>query len=694
MILAMEGLRENDTEGYAAEAKRIDAMVKASLELPKPQMEWLLLRVPLQVLNVETLEALANRYLKEKQYLAALMQANAAARWHPDVERVHVLQAEIFAAGMDFSHADAVLKNVNRSRLSKDDLERLTTLSKTVADSIADAANRVTSPTTWTNSKWPIAKAEVLLSSNQTKQAPNRYRLPIEVVTASAAEYRNLRMFFCPWGERKSEFELRNSRGNLIRRTRIRKDDGSSSSFGYTTRCKVDIQNHVAEFSLNKWMYFVDWFDVIAGKSGSLWMSSHAKVSPIRTAFTGNREIVIGAGEWISCQETLTGRLIWKRKMADDATRVVSHGSRVTVWSEPGQTFSTFDVASGRLVRKLKSKRYIVAESQSDKMVMSYPVRKGELPADEEQKLLGSGKPNSPAKIAIRYAVFDASAGRLVWTRIVSAKSKTVYLPNEICNLSPAGKLSFTDIATGEINAEVDLSLSDFEKATMTAVNVRRHHAGWVVHVECKGRTDRFVRGKSSYQFYNLHRELSSGPVFLLDESRTELVWDSPVYLERMEYLNNQPVESPVIMFGRQIERTNSKTGEIHHMQTVLLDPRTGKLVSSNIMQTYENYNGYAMEWTKSDQPTPSTLVISTPTRKLELNFGSDSEMPPEPRAYLTFNAFDFFDDSRFEPVRDEVVDTRIDEFRARAIEAEKLRGESQAKSAAELKRIMGGSGE
>ena len=494
----------------------------------------------------------------------------------------------------------------------------------------------------------------------------------------------------CPWASRKNELEVRNSWGNIVRTMQIR-ENSNSETIGYTREVGVDIQNHVTEFTLNKEMYYVDWFKIISGEGGHLWKVPGEHTTQGRTAFSGGRETIISSGNTLTCYETLTGRLVWQRKLRDRARRVVSQGSTATAWSEKGMHFKTVQSATGRLVRMIKSKRYVVTTSMADKFVMSYPIRRGELSADEEKAIVGPGGVKNPAKVATKYAVFDASKGELVWERMFGLASLVQFGGREIYSLTQEGNLSFIDIESGVATDEINIPLSDSQKEALEGINIRPHGAGWVLHVQCKERGGRFKRGKSTYSYESLHQSIGTGPVFLLDESRKDLLWQFPVYLERMEYLNNQPFDSPVIMFGRHVKRQHSSNGESHHMQTLQLDAKTGVLLGNHCLPTLESYDGHAIEWKRESGQASRTLVISTPMQIQQIVFDSSAELPPLPPTYITFNAMDFFDDPVFEQPKGSVVDLRVEEFRQRALDAEKVRTEMRDKSAAELKKRMTG---
>ena len=146
-----------------------------------------------------------------------------------------------------------------------------------------------------------------------------------------------------PWGEKKHEFEVRNSRGNLVRQMRVQ-GEKATGSFGYATKCYIDVQNHTAELQINKLSLYVDWFKILAGESGNLWKLPSSSTGPLLTAFSGERETIVGRGKSLSCYETMTGKLVWKRSMAHTINRVVSHGSHLTVWSETGRQLSLIHI--------------------------------------------------------------------------------------------------------------------------------------------------------------------------------------------------------------------------------------------------------------------------------------------------------------------------------------------------------------
>ena len=690
--LGMKGLQSVDPKSFASAKSRISNLVAENIELPESQLDRLLARIPTQTLDDETIEMLVRRFLRENRFLLALQYVNEAlAANRPEVERFRLLKAEIFVAGNDLAQAAETLRNMNKANLNGVDLERLTALEKDVATRIDDQSQSIQATSTWENGIAPITDpGDVVLSVTTKRQVPTRYRLPFVFDLAASSRVQKLKMYFCPWIDQKSELELRNSRGNEIQKSSIR-NPSDGTSFAYASHVNADVQGSVAELTLNRTTYYVDWFKVIAGSGGNLWRSRHDQVDPQKTAFSGGRETVVGNGKTIFCYETISGKLIWQRSMEDRVSRVVANGSRFTTWSDDAQRFDTFETASGKLLRSIKSKRFIVTKTLADQMVMSYPIRKGELSKEEEAKFTGPEGVKNPAEVAKRFAGFDSSTGRITWSKVFASKSVMSYLAGEICNLDRDGKLVFMDLQSGEVTCEIDLPLSDLEKESLKSISVFRHRAGWVVNVKCKSNFGRFVRGKNSYQYYKLHRSLDSGPVFLLDESRESLVWNSPVHVERLEYLENQPFDSPAIMFGRHITRTTPNGGEGHYLQAVLVDSKTGKLKYSGVVETLESYNGYAIEWKRSEAETASnTLVISTAATVQEVKFGRDLELPPGPSAHLTFNAIDFFEDRLFDKVRSAAVDSRVEEFRLRALEAEKRRQEQRAKAAAEFKKRMG----
>ena len=690
MILGLEGLQRVDPKGFSEAKGQLVKLVRENIDQPAAQLDWLLARVPLDVLDVETMEILGRRFLKENRFLVAMQCANIASSVHPkNSERIKLLKAEILLAGNDLFYASKTIDDMEPSDLNEGERESLSDLKEKVSTAIKASANSVRSSANWTDSQWPIADGQVVTSSKVSKQANNRYRLPFRVGEATDPRFSKLRMFFCPWGNGDVEFEMRNSYGNRINEMRIQGPD--DDGIGSTYLVHIDIQNHIAEFSLDRSTYYVDWFNVLSGAGGRMWKVPLQHVTPDKTAFSGARETVVNRGDDLYCYESLTGKLIWKRKMKDDITRIVSHGSQLTTWSESTQNLNTIDVATGKLKRTLNAKRYLVSRVVTDKLVMSYPIRKAELSKAELAKYTGPGKPENPAKVATRIAVFDPDTGQVSWSKVFRLDSKRFYLRNEICHLESNGKMSFIDLASGDVSSEIQLPMSGLEQATMQGVTVREHRAGWVVHVKCGKLSPGVFRGKARYRFDKIHDSLGSGPVYLIDQQRTSLVWESPAHVERMEYMNSQPFDSPAIMFGRHIQRNQQSVAESHHLNFVLLDAKTGKLVCNEIVESYENFNGHAVEWKQSQTDQPSnTLVISTPSEVKEFKFVKDAELPPTPHAWVTFNAIDFFKDPLFDPIRNEIVDSRIEEFRERAQAAEKRREEQRARAAAELKKRMG----
>ncbi|QEG21916.1 outer membrane protein assembly factor BamB family protein [Mariniblastus fucicola] len=688
--MAIEGLREYDPDAAAQVYSRTADLVSNALDGTDDEVQWLLDRLPESVMDLPTLELIANHRLEQKKYLIALFYANTAiGRGGDGVEEFKLLKARILLAGRDLNAAKKVLDSVDFAVLDDTNRQELESLNQQVTVQVAADSGMFNSSAAGSDADWPGFETGYIRKTQSKKQTPIRYRLPFVFDPATDADYRKTRLFLSPWGDHRREFEVRNSRGNVVRELQLR-DENLSGSFGYSQRCQIDIQNHVAELTLNKITLIVDWFNVISGDGGNLWELPHEQVSPVRTAFSGMRELVVAEQNMLHCYETHTGKVLWKRKMAKPVNRIVTHGSLLTAWSEEGRQFNTIETATGRLVRTVKSKRFIVSRSLIDKFVMWHPIRKGELPADQENALAGPDGPANPAKVAIRMAVFDAGLGRLAWQRVNDNRARSYYRVSEVCTLDPHGTLAFVDLGSGETLSQTELPLTDSEKRSLQGINLRRHRAGWVLHVKLKDRADPFSRGKSTYRFNQLHYSLGSGPVFLLGDASKQLVWKDRVYLERMEYMNNQPFDSPVIMFGRHIARHHSSDGEMHYLQSTILDAKTGRLIGSDVVKTLESYNGHAIEWKPgASGASAHTLAISTPTQVQSLTFGSDVELPPVPQTHLTFNALDFFDDTNLERPQAVVADVRVGEFRARALEASKVRKARLPQAAAELKKRL-----
>ena len=686
--MAFDGLQDQDELGEME--TRVAKLVSDSIELPKNQFQWLLNRLPMIALDDASLEIVAKHFLGKNEFLASLIYANAAIdRGGENIERFKLLKSEIMFEGRDFYAALVAIAEIDSDKLGDAEVSRIEELRKLIAEAKESASSNIRSAANWHSNDAANAKVGVSISSKEKKPKKIRYRIPFEFGATTDPYYHSLRLFACPWGDKENEFELRNHRGNLVRNMRIR-DEKSTGSFGYSRKGDIDIHNHVAEIKVSKITLYVDWFKVLAGENGNLWKLPNNSVSVSRTAFSGIRETVVGVGKRLYCYETLTGKLLWKRTMEHSLTRVVSHGSRLTTWSETGRQFNTIEAATGKLVRSATSKRYVVSRAMGDYFVLEHPIRKGELSAEEEKALTGPDGPKNAANIARRFAVFKASSGRILWTSVHNPKSLQFFRNFELCMLDPDGKLSCVDLKNGNVTSAVDLPLTDVVKRSLVSFDLRRQSAGWVLHLRCKDRDDRFSRGSTTYHYLKLNSRLGTGPVYLLDDAKEKLVWKSPAYVERLEYLRDQPYDSPVIIFGRHIERVHPLKGAKHHMETVCLDCETGELVAHHLMNTLDSYDGHAIEWKQSKPSSPfDTLVISTAVESQTVKFSQDAERPPLPRTHITFNAIDFFKDPIFAESKSEVVDVRVEEFRARAAEADKRRTEKQSEAAADLKKRM-----
>ena len=688
--LAFEGLKEQDADALGEFRTRMAKLVTESSTLPHEKFQWLLDRLPENVFDVSTLEFVSRHFLRKEKHLAALLYANMGIdRGEDNVERFRLLKSKIFLDGGDVRAALAELGGVNSDQLDNDGIALLENLKEQVLETSEAAASNLRSAANWfSNDSEGIDFSSVAIRSVKKDPVKTTYRIPFKFSSSTDLIYHSLQLYARPW-DRKVEFELRNRRGNLVRSLKIR-DKNDTKAFGDSRRYYIDVQNHAVELRVSKDTFYVDWFKILAGEDGNLWKLPISGMAALRTAFSGRRETVVGSGDWLYCYETLSGKLVWKRKMQHRLTRVVAHGFRLTSWSEKARQFNTLEAATGRLIRTASTKRYVVSRTFGSHFVLEYPIRKGELPAEQEKALTGPNGPANAAQIAKQLAVFDAAKGQLLWETVFHPKSAKFYRNLEVALLKPDGNLRFVDLKNGDVTAEVNLPLTASELQASKSFNLRHHSAGWIVHVKSNSRGGYFKRGKATYRYSSLHRGLGSGSVHLLDSARKNLVWDSPVHLEQMEYLEEQPFDSPVVMFGRHIQRTIPIKGESHHTQTVCLNRATGDIISNNIQKTRESYDGHAIAWEQSNPGGPfDTLVIETTVEVQRVKFGIDSERPPFPDTHVTFNAMDFFNDPIFKKVKNKVIDLRVEEFRQRASDAENVRAEKQAKAAVELMKRM-----
>jgi hypothetical protein len=681
--LAIDGLNASQAEETRT---RVEGLVEGVLDAPADQLAWLLSRLPDNALSTRSMKMVAEVQLKREQFLSALFIVNLALSKDVGSIDLKLLKSKIYLEGGDLLSAKRQFESIDLSLLRDEDRKSAENLLADLESKRKSEASSTGAASTWGSVDSQQVHHRTTVSQANISACKVKYRLPFDFSVDTAPEYHSLRLMFCPWGNAKEELEIRNSRGQLVRALQIRANKGGA--FGYASRCKIDIQNHLAELTLNKLTYFTDWFQVIAGESPALWKVPFEQVSPTRTATIG-RETIVADGRSLSCFDAISGKEYWRRRLQKSVKSLVPHGdSLVTLWSEQGRVFNTVDTTTGRLVRSIKSERAIVDHSYANRFWLSHPLRKGELSKESAERFAESS--DNPAAIAKRYLIFDCDRGEFAFEKVLRPDSRLLFSGREVCVLDPDGLLVIVSLMDGETLGEVNLPLSELQKGSVEGFSVRQHGKGWVGQVRCKDRSSRFTRGTARYRYRNLHGAISSGPVFLLDETRTTLLWETPVYLERMEYLDNQPFDSPFILFGRHIERKAPVIGETHHMQTVILDARDGSVVGSEIMKTRENYNGHAIEWEVADsEDAIRKLVITTPIEKQEFTFSTDLDLPPVPKTHLTFNAMDFFDDPVFKLPHGKIVDVRNEEFRLRAETADQQREKRRAKAAIELKKKM-----
>ena len=692
LVLAIQGLRETKNEQAVSEAtNRIAELIAKGMNQSAEQFEWLLARLHEQVMDAQTLESISQHYLKQKQHLAALMYANSAIRVaSPDSANMELLKAEILFDGGDLVAASDVIEQIKASGLDEASRESFNEL----ADQVSKALESGQDPlrVRLSDDDWLLSAAARVQSSKATKQEMPHYGYPARYDRASPQRIKDLRMMWRPGANEDKDFEVRDRRGKLSKSVQIR-ENVDSRDIGYTAQIGVDFESQVAEITIGKLHFLVDWFKVIAGESGNLWSIPDQQIRNSQTALIGGREFIYANRVWLICCETLTGKEIWKRRLSEPIKSVVANGEQIATWSETDRQVKVIDTTTGRLTGTYRSKQSLVKRTVGEKFVFHRAIRKGELPKDQEQALIGTGDIEYPALIGWQYSGFDPASGELSWDRVFYRDTKIRFIDQVLCALDTTGSFQCISVATGEVLSKVDLSLSPDQIQNVKEFNLQRHRNNWVLHVSFTDQLDStrgFQRGTSTYYYESIDEMLSSGPVYLLDESRTKVVWESPIHLEQLEYAKEQPADSPAIIFARVVGWHPNEQGAKHHLQFVLLDERRGEVIGNVTVETLDSSYNYSIQWQPSAQfPSQTKLVVTTATETAEFLFANDDERPPTPRTHLTFNAIDFFEDPVFEKPAVKVVDVKIDDLQAKAKAAEQRRIESKDNAAAELKKRL-----
>ena len=691
LLMAVEGLQTSeDAETLTEIRSRIAKLLVAAMDKSEQRFEWLLAQFHERTIDRGTLLEIAQHYLENGNHLTALQYANAAIRQSGSEPAIaQLLKAKILLSGKDGAASLDVLGNL--------DTESLPAAEQVAAKQLLeDASTQAQSEeSSWllpnSDKAEPLALDAQAIVNNASEISPQNLRASIVPNLANSDRIKDLRFAWVLAGPDRiyKELEIRDRRGHVQRRLQIENNDGRSG-IDFGTPFGVEIREQVAEFTLSETVFIVDWFKVISGEGGSLWNGYLGSVSPSHTAMTDGMEYIVFEDDQLTCYQSIDGKRVWSRQMDGTINQITAQGQSVVVWSDENQLLRTFDVATGRLIRTFRSNRAFVKETVGDQFVFFQPVRKGELSAADEDRITGGAEIENPANIGWRYSVFDPALGKLAWEKSFHRDDKFYFLKDEFCVLGTDSTLKCYRLATGELISQVELPF-DADSPTPKNFSLQHHSAGWVLQVNYEDDLQYFVRSQSSYWFFQLDRDHSSGPAMLLDESKTKMLWKAPIYLEHYDYAKNQPADSPAIVFGRHVLRRNSQTTVTDYTQFILLEASRGKVIGEVVLENAgRGYQGYTIDWTREKSLADTRLVMSSAKETKTISFIRDPDQPPTPTTYLTFNALDCFEDPAFSKPKSSLVDGQHDALEARAKAADERRRELEERSAAELKKKMG----
>ncbi|MCA9225056.1 MAG: PQQ-binding-like beta-propeller repeat protein, partial [Planctomycetales bacterium] len=319
----------------------------------------------------------------------------------------------------------------------------------------------------------------------------------------------------------------------------------------------------------------------------------------------------------VVCVEPLTGEEIWTRGNIEPGSMLFGDSRHLFVVPNNGGQGMALSAVDGHLIREFRLDRDEVPWTANGSRLLAY---------------------RSDAK-GLHLRLVDIATDNELWKITVSAGSKGDLVDNDaVAVVEPEGRIRILSLT--ENKTFVDHAIP--AESSLDAVTVKRFVDQYIVALRRPIQYDPQVSVNEIGNKFD--SAVVNGPLYAFDLATGKPAWQSPAMITQFPMFLDQPVESPVLLFGRMI-RTNPQNGSRNNYVSVLaIDRRDGRvLVSEDEIPGGANFADIqvdpqqrkvtlnlqvrAFTFTFTDQPTPpapaakagdlSHLLTSTPLDKL-----------------------------------------------------------------------------
>lgn len=323
-----------------------------------------------------------------------------------------------------------------------------------------------------------------------------------------------------------------------------------------------------------------------------------------------SRGIAILRGKQLLCVDALTGKTLWERSGIDLQSELLGDENRVVVALGKTDDCLVLSMVDGSVLDRRKIDKAENRLAISGRNVLAW----------------------ERVASALRLRLYDAAGpSKPIWTEQIPNGSKGAMVGNdELAVLMPDGNFLVVSLASGQVLVKTMLQ----PETRLESLLVHKSMGQYTVLVNSVRPDSSPASQYIGLSLSNIASPKVNGPVYGIDAKSGSMVWQVPAHIEHQAFLVDQPLDQPVMLFGKNQLNNSQRSGRAGGNCTILaIDRRDGSLIAefpafTNAAQNYEvNYDRVKRE-------VVLKLMASQEEREIHFQFTSEP-VPPQPPAQL-----------------------------------------------------------
>ncbi len=318
-------------------------------------------------------------------------------------------------------------------------------------------------------------------------------------------------------------------------------------------------------------------------------------------------------GRQIVCADPFTGKVIWERSAFVPLCEIFGDREMIFVvapGSDEARVLSTIDGSEiGKRIVKVAERRWttlgrnvLAWETQSD---------------------------------GVHLTLFDAWSQQEIWAGVVAADTKGALVDlEEVALFESPGKLTIRSLADGKLRLDTSIPAADEtdKESRVISLTVLASRGQYLALLnQTTTRAD--AMPNTNIQPVGSHivsAGIVHGRLFAFDRATGQSQWQVPAFISQYGLPQDQPSESPLLIFLRNLNPSGS-VGSKYTTSLLVIDKRDGRAVIDTAAAAMQS-NSYEV-LADADRKTVSLTLWSPPTTKTIVMQLTDDPQPPAPPA-------------------------------------------------------------